>query len=202
MQKLEKFFHTRYAEPIRSGLDRRSTHLVLLKDRAEYEAWWQAMFELFGEQFDEKDNPGGNAHFREVLLKGPGSGFVWGHFSVWYIGKQPLDRMHRSVVADLAIMYYSQLGKPRRRPAGIGPLQTGFANLAETAIFGSPSVVYGAIVYHQDFRFPVGGGRAWTLLVRQRVAGNRATPLAELLKMDHSKMSQSNYAEAWRSSDC
>ena len=32
VQKLEKFFHTKCAEPIRSGLDKRSTHIILLKD--------------------------------------------------------------------------------------------------------------------------------------------------------------------------
>ena len=69
IEELERFFHTKCAEPIRSGLDKRSTHVVLLKDHAEYEAWWRTMFRLFGKQFDEKDNPGGNAHFREEIPK-------------------------------------------------------------------------------------------------------------------------------------
>ena len=46
VQKLEKFFHTKCAEPIRSGLDNRSAHVILLKDHAAYEAWWRAMFKL------------------------------------------------------------------------------------------------------------------------------------------------------------
>ena len=45
IKKLERFFHTKCAEPIRSGLDKRSTHVVLLKDHAEYEAWWRTMFD-------------------------------------------------------------------------------------------------------------------------------------------------------------
>ena len=49
IEKLEKFFHTKCAEPIRSGLDKRSAHIVLLNDHAEYEAWWRAMFDLFPE---------------------------------------------------------------------------------------------------------------------------------------------------------
>ena len=69
--KLERFFHTKCAEPIRSGLDKRSTHIILLKDHAEYKAWCQAMFDLYGERFDEKDNAGANAHYREVVLQGP-----------------------------------------------------------------------------------------------------------------------------------
>ena len=78
VQKLETFFHTKCAEPIRSGLDKRSAHVVLLKDHAEYEAWCRAMFDLFGKQFDEKDNPGGNAHLRDEILKLPA--FNWWQF--------------------------------------------------------------------------------------------------------------------------
>ena len=72
VQKLEEFFHTKCAEPLRSGLDKRSTHVILLNDQGEYEAWWRAMFDLFGKQFEEKDAPGNaNAHFREETLKIP-----------------------------------------------------------------------------------------------------------------------------------
>ena len=71
LQKAEKFFHTKCGEPIRSGLDKRSTHIILLKDHAEYEAWWRAMLDLFGKQFEEKGNPGGNEQFRQQVLRGP-----------------------------------------------------------------------------------------------------------------------------------
>ena len=88
VQKLEKFFHTKCAEPIRSGLDKRSTHVVLLKDHAEYEAWCRTMFDLFGKQFDEKDNPGANAHFRDEVLKLPA--FYWREFCAISVGELPL----------------------------------------------------------------------------------------------------------------
>ena len=70
VQKMEKFFHAKCAEPLRSGLDKRSTHVVLLKDRAEYQAWCQAAFDLFGHRFDVKDAAGdANAHNRRETLK-------------------------------------------------------------------------------------------------------------------------------------
>jgi hypothetical protein len=195
VNKVEKFFHTRCAEPIRSGLDKRSTHIILLKDHAEYEAWWRAMFALFGEQFDEKDNPGGKEEFQKEVLKG--SAFYSTDFVVVSLAGGSSDQMHRSVVAGVAGMYAMQLARPQRGQRELGPLETGFINWAEAAVFGSPAVMFGAIVYHQDTRFPVNGGQAWSLLVRQRMAKNRATPLAELLTLDHSKMSEAHYAEAW-----
>ena len=79
VQKLEKFYHTRCAEPLRCGLDKRSTHVVVLKDHAEYEAWCRAMFDLFGKQFEQDDNPNAAAHFREEILKL--RAFYWRDFS-------------------------------------------------------------------------------------------------------------------------
>jgi hypothetical protein len=195
VQKVEKFFHTRCAEPIRSGLDKRTTHIILLKDHAEYEAWWRAMFALFGEQFEEEDNPGANAHFREEVLKR--SAFYSNDFAVVCVAGLSADQMHRSVVAGVAGMYSMQLARPQRRQRELGALETGFINWIEAAVFGYPRVVFGAIVYHQETRFPANSAQAWGLLVRQRMARNGATPLAELLEMDHSKMSEAHYAEAW-----
>ena len=51
VRKLEKFFHTKCAEPIRSGLDKRSTHIVLLQNHNEYEAWCRTVFQLLGKEF-------------------------------------------------------------------------------------------------------------------------------------------------------
>ena len=193
VQKLEKFFHTKCAEPIRSGLDKRSTHVVLLKDHAQYEAWCRAMFNLFGRRFDEKDNPGGNAHFRDEILKL--SFWLRWEFCAISVGELPPDRAHRDVVCGVGNMYFSQLGNPR--PIGFAALQTGFIDGAETAVFGSPSVMFSAIVYGAQTRNPGADRQAWTLLVQKRMATNRATSLGELLQMDSSKMLQPHYAEAW-----
>jgi hypothetical protein len=194
VKKLEKFFHTKCAEPIRSGLDTRSTHIVLLKDHAEYEAWARAMFNLFGEQFEQKDNPGANAHVREELLKL--SAFYWWDFCAISLGDLSSDFAHRHVVCGLGGMYFSQLAKPPQI-FGFGSLETGFINGAETAVFGSPSIMFSAIAYGVQTRHPDAGRQDWGLPVRQRMATNRATPLGELLQMDTAKMLQPHYAEAW-----
>jgi hypothetical protein len=193
VQKLEKFFHTRCAEPIRSGLDKRSTHIILLKDRAEYEAWWRAMFELFAEEFDEKDNSGGaNAHFREQVLQHPVF-FRWDLCTI-SPGALPLDGAHRAMAYAMGNMYFSQLTNELPR---VGPLQTGFANVAEATVCGSPIVMTSWAAYQEKPRVLGEDRRPWGLVVQQRMATNQATPLADLLQMDNTKMLQSHYAEGW-----
>ena len=146
VQKLEKFFHTKCAEPIRSGLDKRSTHVVLLRDHAEYEAWCRAMFGLFGEQFDEKDNPGANEEFRSRIIKR--SIFNGWQFCAISLAEQRFDGARRNIAFNLGGMYFAQLSAP----GDSTPLQTGFADGAEAVVTGSPSVMYSDIVYHGEDR--------------------------------------------------
>ena len=179
LQQLETFFHTKCAEPIRSGLDKRSTHVVLLKDRAEYGAWCRTMFDLFGKQFAVSDHPGANAHFRGEVLKA--ADILLAGFCAVSVGELPLDRAHRYVACGVAGMYFVQLANPLR----CGPLQTGFEDGAEAVVFGSPSVMLCTIAYGEKTRGPAENRQAWSLLVQQRMATNQATPLGELLQMDH-----------------
>ena len=191
VQKLEKFFHTKCAEPIRSGLDKRSTHIVLLKDHAEYEAWCRAMFELFGKQFDIKDDPGANQEFRSGILKR--SIFNWWQFCAISVREQPFDWARRDVVANVGRMYFGQLAAP----GGSDLLRFGFADGAETVVTGSPSVMYSEIAYREGQRNLGADRRAWTVLVQQRMATRNATPLDKLLQMDSTNMLQPHFAEGW-----
>ena len=194
LEKLEKFFHTKCAEPIRSGLDKRSTHIVLLKDHAEYQAWWRTMFRLFAERFEEKDNPGGSVHFREEVLKG--RSFTGSAFATVTLEGQVAENVRRNVAASVACIYFTQLAQQHRQE-GMGPLQAGFVDWVESGTCGSPTVMFGSIIYHQETRYPARSSKAWTILVRQHVANGRATPLPELLKMGTSKMTELQFAEAW-----
>ncbi|MCE5266464.1 MAG: hypothetical protein LLG00_01070 [Planctomycetaceae bacterium] len=184
IEKLEKFFHTRCAEPIRSGLDKRSAHIVLLKDRAEFEAWCRAIFDLSPQRFP-------NASFREEAIKRPA---IYTPDMAWVsLEDKSADQAHHDAVAGVGIMYFSQLAKPG--PFVFGPLQTGFVNWAEATVFGSPAEMFHAIVYRSSN--PAEDGRNWGLLVRQRLMSHKATPLGELLQMDSSNMWHPHYAEAW-----
>ena len=194
IENLEKFFHTKCAEPIRSGLDRRSAHIILLNTHAEYEAWCRAMFDLFPDRFDldRKNNPVAAAYYREEALKRPAY-YSWYFVSI-SLEDRSSDWVHHNVVGGVGSMYFSQLAKPRRFDS---PLQTGFINAAETAVFGSATVMFHSIVYGIETTNPRGDGRNWSLLVRQRMATHKATPLGELLQMNSSKMLQPHYAEGW-----
>ena len=57
--------------------------------------------------------------------------------------------------------------------------------------------MFSAVVYGQQTRNPGENRQNWSLLVQQRMATRRATPLGELLQMDTAKMSQPHYAEGW-----
>ena len=179
--KLERFFHTKCAEPIRSGLDKRSTHVVLLKDHAEYEAWWRTMFKIFGTQLDKKDNPVANAHLRDDILKM--RVFQWPDICTISVGELPADFVHRRVAAGVAYQYIATTGEPLRRPA---------ANR-----FHQRSRDRRLRIAQRDGRRdrlrrtawpPAGDQQAWGLLVRRRMAADQATPLGALLKMDRAAM--------------
>ena len=98
----------------------------------------------------------------------------------------------RNVVAGVGYIYFGQLANRFD-----GPLQTGFIDWVETAVFGSPSVTFNEIIYGAETQRPTEGKQAWKQLVQRRMAAHRATPLSDLLRMDHSRMSQSHYAEGW-----
>ena len=174
IENLEKFFHTKCAEPIRSGLDKRSAHIILLNNHADYEAWCRAMFDVFSERFDpkndpdsyvfsegfdQKNNPVANANYREQVLKRPA------YYSTYFVSisleaeDNPLGQVHHHVVGGVGGMYFSQLAEPRRFI--YGPLETGFINGAETAVFGSPTVMFHDIVYGLETSDPRQDGRNW-----------------------------------------
>ena len=92
-------------------------------------------------------------------------------------------------------MYFWQLARPPH--SKVRPLQTGFINAVESALYGSPISTFGAVAYGAATRYSGPGNSGWSVLVRQRMATKQATPLGELLKMDTDAMSQPHYAEGW-----
>ncbi|MEN6448944.1 MAG: hypothetical protein ABFC96_00495 [Thermoguttaceae bacterium] len=186
LEDVEKFFHTKCAEPIRSGLDKRSAHIILLKDHAEYKAWLRAMFDL-----SPNRKAAANAYRLEEAIKG----------SAWYSSSSvsicmedmSVAQVHHKVAAGVANMYFSQLAEPRRD----GPLQTGFINRSEAAVFNSPTVMFHIVDYGIETSNPANDSQDWNLLVRHRMITKKVTPLHELLQMDTTKMWQAHYAEGW-----
>ena len=190
VQKLEEFFHTKCAEPLRSGLDKRSAHVILLRDHAEYEAWWRANSRLtLGPEHIENDSndPFVNAA-RETFRKR--QGFLAWNYCVTSLGEPDFTR--RLVVGYVGRMYFVQL-------AGVshGALEAGFVDWVEAAVFGSPSLTEPETFFGEPTERPAGDGKDWSLLVRQRMATHRATPPRRLLQMNMTKALPPHYAEAW-----
>jgi hypothetical protein len=191
IKKLEKFLQTKCKEPLRSGLDKRAAHVVLIKRRYEYEKWMKAMFDIMGDRFQQTDNPGGIAEWKASIIKGPG--LFCTEFVVFCLeGLQP-DYQHRLAAAGVGYMYFVQLAEYRQPD----PLCTGFANGTETVVAGTPSVLIFNNSYGNMNRNLGADPKAWIHLVQQRIAARQVSPVGQLLKMDTSNMVLPNYAEAW-----
>jgi hypothetical protein len=188
IKRLERFLETKCKEPIRSGLDRRSAHLVVLKSRYEYEKWIAAMFEVVGEPCP--DNPTANKEFKEAVAKG--FGYVPQRFGVVCLEGQQLDWVRRVLATDLGYMYFTQLIESQQ----VAPLATGFANGVETVLAGQPGVVLFSSSYHESRNLDA-DNRNWLRLVQQRITAKQITRAAELVRMDTTSMLLHHYAESW-----
>ena len=191
IKRLEKFLETRFKEPIRSGLDKRSAHIILLKNRYEYENWIHAMFEVLGDPPSDPDNPGRAAELKASLAKG--FGYVPRRFAVFCMEGQQPDWIHRIVAAGMGYMVFTQLAESQQNEC----MATGFANGLESVLAGTPRVMLFSNSYHNENRDLGVEPRAWIQLVQQRLATRRISPVGQLLRMDTSTMLLPQYAESW-----
>ena len=167
-----------------------TTHVVLLKDHAEYEAWCHAMFNLFGEQFDQERRS--RRQRRIPVANVQGARIDWSQYL------HDLRGEGRALVRCAATWRPTWEGCTSRnwcRRRGFGPLETGFADMAEAVVTGAPaSCTPGPRIppgRAETTRHP----RAWIMLVRRRSQTNKATPLGKLLQMDTHNMLQPHFAE-------
>jgi hypothetical protein len=192
IKKLESYFHSKCKEPLRSGLDKRVCHVVLIKRRYEFEKWVNAMFVVMAKDFENPDNPGAADELKAQILKA--GGFYGNRFVLFCMEGDRLDLLHRSVAAGIGFMYFQLLAEYEHDWPG--PLSNGFANGTECVIAGSPTVIISGSRYHQD-RALGQDPRAWMHLVQQRIVAKQVTPVGQLLKMDTTNMLLPHYAEAW-----
>ena len=122
LRKLEKHLDTKCKEPLRSGLDRRTAHILLIRHRYEYERWIAAMFDVMGDRFQQPDNPNAVAELKTWALKS--QSYVPQEYAVFCLEGQPVDWAHRVVAVGMGYMMFTQLVASREN----SPLATGFAN--------------------------------------------------------------------------
>lgn len=191
IKKIESFLESKCTEPLRSGLDKRAAHLILLKTRYDYEKWVNAMFEVMPHEFELPGAPGGNADLKAAMLKW--SGYYSRNFAVLCMAEQEEEWLHRLAAADVGYMNFVQQVEPGRHD----PLSTGFANCCESLLFESPNVMLFSNSYHNEDRDLGNDPRAWLHLVQDRMRTKKATGVRALLGMDTSTMLLPHYAEAW-----
>ena len=191
VRKIEAYLESKCKEPLRSGLEKRLAHLVLLKTRYDYEKWVRAMFEVMPDAFNLPDAPGGNADLKAAILKW--SGYYSHHFVVLCMEGQEGPWLHRVVAAGVGFMNFVQQIEPQRQD----PLSTGFANGAESLVAGSPQVMLFSNSYHNENRDLGNDPRAWLHLVQERMRAKKESGVRGLLTMDTTNMLLPQYAEAW-----
>ena len=145
MKKIENYLEQNHAEPLRSGLDKRSAHLVVLKTRYEYEKWINAMHDEVPETFKLADAPG-HDDMKAAVLKS--SSFYTREVAVLCLAEQDEQWLRRMAAADIGDMNFTQQVQPGRHD----PLATGFANVVEALAFGQPRVMMYSNSYYNDNR--------------------------------------------------
>ncbi len=192
IRKIEKYLEAKCAEPLRSGLDKRAAHLVLLKTHRDFEKWVKAMFGVMPEEFEERpDIGGGAAALKASYLKC--SSFCWHNFAVICTEGQQDEWLHRLAVADVGFMNFAQQVEPQRHD----PLSTGFANGCESLVIGGPPqfMLFNSSSYHNGDLS--NGPPAWLRLVQERMRTKKESAARGLLGMDSTNMLLPHYAEAW-----
>ena len=191
IKKLDRFLESKCQEPLRSGLDKRAAHVILITRRYEYEKWLRAMFDVMGDPFRRQDNPGGNDELKAALLKGVG--YVPPNFAVFCTEGQQADWVHRLVATGMGYMVFTQATESQ----DFAPLACGFANGMESVLAGAPNVMLFSNSYHNVNRDLGADPQAWLHLVQQRIATKEVTAVDQLLRMDTNNMLLPQYAEAW-----
>jgi hypothetical protein len=191
VKKIEAYYEDKCNEPLRSGLDKRASHIVLLKTRYDYQRWVKALFAEIPEMFAIPETPGGEDELKAAAL-------TWNvyysrHFVVLCMGNFEKDAIRRTVASGVGYMNFAQQVAPLRHD----PLSTGFADRAESLLYGDATVVIFSPSYHNVERDLGKERQSWLSLVKQRMRTKKATGVAELLKTDASQMQPPQYAEAW-----
>jgi hypothetical protein len=190
LKRLERFLETKCKEPIRSGLDKRAAHVLLIPRRYEFERWLNASFEIIGDPYKDTATPGG-PDLKKALMKG--TAYVTENFAVICVENLPVDLIRRLMATDVGYMTFLQLVESR----GHDPLATGFANGLEALLMGSPTVMIFSNSYGNIGRNLGNDPLAWLHLVQQRLATKKVSSLRELMSMDTTNMTLPHYAEAW-----
>jgi hypothetical protein len=186
LKKLDLLMETKFQEPIRSGLDKRTAHIVLLRNSAETLKWMNKHFDVMKVETDE---PGG----KDAYLKRYINGVMLDQVCILNLESFDLRRLPNNLGLYVGYMAMIQLSGY----AAEAPIITGFANGIEGALVGVPDTPIVGREYGVEDRNPNGGGKPWLVIAKQRVVAGKLTPPAALLKMTTANMNIPEFVESW-----
>lgn len=186
LKKLDLLLETKFQEPIRSGLDKRTAHIILTRNSAETLKWIDKHYDVMKIMTDD---PGG----KDAYVKRYGNGIMMSHVCI--LNLESIDSRILQKYLGLYVGYMVML-----QHSGYiveDPLVTGFANGIEGALVGFPETPIVGRVYGAEDRNPNGGGKPWLTIAKQRLATGKLTPPGKLLIQTTANMNIPEFVESW-----
>ena len=184
-RKLEQLLAKKFPGPLASGIDKRGVNIAVFIGQSEYTDWIKALEKAFADNGVGFNNDG--MSFQQRALSSPAV-YLDGITTMRVTG-QPEDA-RRTVVHAAA---FHGFGQVTRRHGG-DALQSGFANVAETMVFGSPSITVAGGYAGRE----IGAADAsWAQMVKQRFAAGTADTVGQVLGCTFDVMEVPQYAECW-----
>ena len=184
-RKLEQLLAKKFPGPLATGIDKRGVNIAVFLGQSEYTDWIKALEKAFTDNGVGFNNDG--MSFQQRALSSPAV-YLDGITTMRVTG-QPEDA-RRTVVHAAA---FHGLGQLTRRHCG-DALQSGFANVAETMVFGSPSITVAGGYAGRE----IGAANAsWDQMVKQRFADGTADTVGQVLGCTFDVMEVPQYAECW-----
>lgn len=129
LKKLDQLMETKFQEPIRSGLDKRTAHIVLLRNSAETLKWIDKHYDVMKVMTDD---PGG----KDAYVKRYTNGVMMNHVCILNLETFDLRRLPNNLGLYVGYMAMLQLSGYKADD----PLVTGFANGIEGVLVGVPDI--------------------------------------------------------------
>lgn len=186
LKKLDMLMETKFQEPIRSGLDKRTAHLVLLRNGVETVNWISKHYDVMKVETDE---PGG----KDAYVKRYINGVMLDQVCILNLESFDLRRLPNNLGLYVGYMAMVQLSGYTVDD----PLVTGFANGIEGVLVGVPDTPIVAREYGIEDRNPNGGGKPWLVIAKQRLLAGKLTPPGALLKKTTANMNIPEFVESW-----
>lgn len=185
LKKLEAALRKTYGEPIKTGTDKRSAHIVLLDNRYDYERWVKAMFQIY-----EKDGiTWSTPDALTMALKGPA--FLTSTMTVVDLSAlTPVQQEHQPIFS-LGYLYSAQLMEGHSPDA----TTNGFGNVCEVILFGHPTIR--VLSSGTGGMRELNGAGEWLATVRERLKTGKLATIDRIMRFSTESMEAHEYCEAW-----